>query len=112
MTDPAAAARASGPPPIPDDACGGDVPVNLAAAERLRVRDLLVAYALLRGEKVALPHLMLLREAFPALFRIRPRERPVVHDACDEACLSAIRTLLERRGHLQLVAGFDDAPGA
>jgi hypothetical protein len=102
-------------PPAPgqgrDDAFSSP-PVNLAAAARLPVRDLLAAYALLRGQKIALPHLALLREAFPGLFRSRPRWGSAAWEACDQACLDAIRTLLRQRGRLHLVAAFehDDPP--
>jgi hypothetical protein len=84
-------------------------PVNLSMAEQLSVRELLAAYALLSGRKVALPHVAALREAFPVLFRSRPRWGAEAWDACDEACLDAIRTLLRQRGRLHLVASFDEA---
>lgn len=87
-------------------------PVNLAAAAKLSARDLLAAYALLRGQKVALPHLGLLREAFPGLYRSRPRWGARAWDACDEACLDAIRTLLRQRGRLRLVANLERAEPA
>jgi hypothetical protein len=82
-------------------------PVNVAAAAKLPVRDLLAAYALLRGQKIAFPHVTLLREAFPGLFRSRPRWSAGAWDACDEACLDAIRTLLRQRGRLHLVAALE-----
>jgi hypothetical protein len=112
MTESRADLRPPGRPPDGgrDDGFGSP-PVNLAAAAKLPVRDLLAAYALLRGQKVALPHLALLREAFPALFRSRPRWSAGAWDACDEACLDAIRTLLRGRGRLHLVAAVEDARG-
>ena len=108
MTEPVFDPRHPGfPPGTRRDDAFSSPPVNLAAAEKLPVRDLLAAYALLRGQKVALPHLMLLREAFPALFRSRPRWSAGAWAACDEACLDAIRTLLRERGRLHLVASFE-----
>lgn len=111
MNGSAGAARRPGSPSgaSRDDAFSSP-PVNLAAAEKLPVRDLLAAYALLRGHKVALPHLTLLREAFPVLFRSRPRWSAGAWEACDEGCLDAIRTLLRQRGRLHLVATLDE-PG-
>lgn len=109
----AASERTAVPTPPPSRSWGRDEtfvspPVQLAVASRLPVRDLLAAYALLRGHKVALPHVASLREAFPGLFRSRPRWGAAAWDACDHACLDAIRTLLRRRGRLHLLAGFDD----
>lgn len=89
-----------------DDAVCGP-PVDLNAAERLSVRDLLAAYALLRGCKVALPHPTTLRAAFPALFRSRACWSAGAWQVCDEACLDVIRTLLRRRGRLYLVTRLE-----
>ncbi len=102
--------------PAPADAARDDAfgspPVNLAAAAKLPLRDLLTAYALLRGRRMALPHVTLLREAFPGLFRSRPRWGALAWVACDEACLDAIRTLLRQRGRLHLLAAFEQGDPA